>query len=278
MSEEKGPGRKVNRRTMLKSLGAATAFPTAGVAVSSARSGPSFDEVLEQSHRVLQAKGPEKQHEFLRNRGVGTAMKSTTYRMPTHTSDGGMSTQTLVESEISLTFSLFDDCGFNGYPDGTYVAELSWNYDATWDDYGDPPMDYVGIGWDDNTWYYEDNNVDDMYDNSDYVNYISGTSGNGPAWEIDDEYTLDNGYAFDGQDNYFVGVHLVWNGTESEKSNKTISASYSHTWSGVTVNSVGVSYPGGVSVGVSNENYEWNKGRDDNGNFLRLGYNEVSGC
>lgn len=262
---------------MLKSLGAATALTTAGVSVGSARGGPSFEKILEQSHRILEAKGPEKQHQFLRNRGVGTAMDSATYNMPSHASDGP-STQTLVEHEISLTFSLFNDCGFNGYPDGTYVAELSWEYDASFDDYGDPPMDHVGIGWDNNTWYYEDNNTSDMYDNSDYVNYKSGTSGRGPAWEINDDYTLDNGYAFDGQDHYFVGVHLVWNGTESEKNNKTISASYSHTWSNVNINSVSVSYPGGVSVGVSNEDKEWNKGRDDSGEFLRLGYNEVSGC
>lgn len=278
MSEENKSGRKANRRNVLKSIGAATALSTAGVSISSARSGRSFEKILEASHRVLNAKGPEKQHEFLRNHGVGTAKRSITYDMPSHGSNDGMSTQTLDTSEITLTFSLFNDCGFNGSGDGTYVAELNWEYNPSFDDSGDLPLDHVGIGWDDNTWYYETNSTSDMYDNSDYVSYKSGTSGQGPAWEVQDRWTIDNGTRYDGQDNYFVGVHLVWNGADSLKDNRTIAASYSHAWSDVTISGVSVSYPAGVSVSVSNEEKEWNKGRDDNGNFLRLRYNDISGC
>jgi len=134
--------------------------------VSSARSKPGLEEIVKQSHNVLQAEGPEKQQEYLRNRSIAIGRKSATYTMPTaEGSSDEPSTQLLTENEISLNFSVYTDC-----------------------------------------------------------------------------------------------------------------ISYSHTWSNVNITGVGVSYPGGVSVSVSNENNEWNKGRDDDGNFLRLSYDELTGC
>lgn len=277
MSEENDSGRKANRRTVLKSLGAATALSTAGVSVSGARGKPTLRERVDQSHRILQAAGPEKQHEFLRNHGVATAKKSTTAEMPVETSDGP-STEVLTTGEITLTFSLYNDCGYYGYADGTHIAELTWEYNASFDDWGASPKDYVGIGWDDNTWYYEDNNESDMDSNSSYVNYKTGTSGEGPVWEIRDEATLDNGYEFDGQDFYWVNVDIDWTGPDYLMDNRTIAASYCHTWSDVKITGVGVSYPAGVSVSVGNENEEWTKDTNDDGDFLRLRYNDLGGC
>ena len=264
---------------MLKSLGAATTLSTVGVSVSGARDEPSFRETLKQSHRVLQAAGPKKQHEFLQNRGIATATDSATHKLCGPTQGGNdPSTQTLVESEISLWFSLYYDCGTGTYPNGTYIAELTWEYDPTWDDVGDNPMDYVGIGWDDNTWYYEDNNLDDMYvSHPNYINHYGGSSGYGPAWEVDDRYTLDDAWT-DEHLYFFTGVHLDWNGSDSLKDNRTIAASYSHTWNSVTINSVSVGYPYGVSVGVGNEEKEWTKDTNDSGTFLRLRYNDIEGC
>lgn len=276
MSREKDSNRTTSRRTVLKSLGAATVLSAGSATVTGARGKPTLREIVDQSHRVLQAAGPEKQHQYLRNRGVATAKKSTTTKMP-HTAEGP-STEVLTTSEITLTFSLYHDCGSYGSPDGTHIAELTWEYSPSADDWGSSPKDYAGIAWDNNTWYYEDNNTGDMDSNSEYVSYKSGTSGEGPVWEIRDEATIDNGYEFDGQDFYWVNVDIDWTGTDDLKDNRTIAASYCHTWSDVTINGVGVSYPEGVSVTVANENKEWTKDTNDNGEFLRLRYNDLGYC
>lgn len=260
---------------MLKSLGAATALSTVGVPVSATGGEPTLEEIVDRSHRVLQAAGPEKQHEFLRNRGVGTAMDSATWQVPTGTNDG-VSIEWLSMAEISLSFSLYTDCSSSGYANGTYIAELSWQYDASIDDWGASPDDFVGIAWDENTWYYEDNNLSDIDENSGQIEYYSGSSGEGPAWSVYDEATIDNGYEFDGQDYYWVNVDIVWTGQDHEMDNKTIAASYSHTWSDVTITGVGVSYPAGVTVSVSNETQEWTKDYNNEGDFLRLSHDEVT--
>lgn len=262
---------------MLKSLGAATAFSTVGVSVSRAQSRPSLDKRIEQSHRVLQAAGPEKQHKFLRKHGVATAMDSGSMSVPSGASDGP-STQTLDTHEITLTFSLYTDCETydSGVTagDGTYIAEMTWEYDETVDDYGDAPKDYVGIGWDNNTWYYEDNNTSDVDSYSNNVSYY-GDEGRGPAWEVADGAILDGA---DGDTVYWANVDLVWNGTDNQKDNRTIAASYTHTWDEVGIDSVSVSYPAGVSLTVSNEDKKWYKNYNDNGDFLKLRFNDLHGC
>lgn len=264
--------RTMNRRSTLKALGASVMAAAVGTGTVNATGKPDYRRLIEQSHKVLQATNSvDKQHQFLLNRGIGTAVESTTLEF----SHSGPSAQYLTAKETSLWFSLFSDCTTDGYPDGTYTAELVWEYDPDDFETGHAPLDYSGIGWRSGSWDYETNTLDDLYNSDpDWISYKGGTSGNGPAWEVDD-----NGTVSASQDNtrqFYTGVHLNWTG--DSPSETTISASYSHTWNNVTVSGVSVGYPFGVSVTVSNENEEWTKDYNDSGEFLRLSKYDAEGC
>jgi hypothetical protein len=268
---------KKNRRSVLKSLGAVAAFSTVGVSGSRAQRGPSLRKKVEQSHRILQNHDVNKQHDFLRNRGIATAVDKTNMTVPEESNDG-ISTQTLVKDEISLSFSLFTDCKYYDSGiyagDGTWIAELSWEYNESSDDFGDDPLDYVGIGWDNNTWNYEDGNTSDVDSSSSNIQRHSAP-GNGQAWDVADGAILDGS---DDSTTHWTNVDVKWNGDDSEKDNSTISAGYTHTWSQVTVDGISVGFPAGVSVSVKDESKSWYKHYEDNGDYMELTYNDASGC
>jgi len=98
------------------------------------------------------------------------------------------------------------------------------------------------------------------------VNFYGGSSGGGPIWEINDVETIYEGWENDKV--FYAGVDMNWKGSDPDA--RTISASYSHTWSDVTVNSVSIGYPAGVSVAVGSEDKRYTKGTNDSGDFLRL--------
>ncbi|WP_128478428.1 hypothetical protein [Halorussus pelagicus] len=275
MSEEKNCSGKLNRRTTLKSIGGGLTLAAIGVPTVSARSERSYRETIEQSHQILKdTDSVEKQHKFLRNRGVGTAKSSALLEV--EKVDSGASTQVVETEETSLWFSLYNDCTSTGYPDGTFTAELTWEYDPDFSETGYSPKDYAGIGWRSGSWDYETNNTDDLYSSDpDWIYYDQGSSSMGPAWVVEDWKTI---YA--SQDNtrkFTAGVHLDWTG--DSPSEKTISASYSHTWSNVTISGVGTGYPGGVTVQVADNSEEWTKDTNDSGDFLRLSKNDsIDNC
>jgi len=266
-----------NRRSVLKSLGGIAAFSTAGVSVSRAERGLSLRKKVEQSHRILQKHDVDKQHEFLRNRGVATAVDKDTMRVPAKSSDG-ISSQTLVSDEISLSFSLFTDCKYfdSGIyaGDGTWIAELSWTYYESTDDLGDDPLDYVGIGWDNDTWYYEDNNTSDVESSSSHIQRYS-CPGKGEVWQIEDGALLDGS---SGGTTYWTNIDVKWNGTDSEKSNRTICANYVHTWSQISTGDISVGFPSGVTMSFSDKDKKWYKNTEDDGDYMRLRYNDAISC
>lgn len=254
-----------SRRRFLSKVGAATVV---GVPTAAAQSGTakslSYQEKLDKSHKILQATNSvEKQHKFLRNRGVGITSESTEMGL---NSGDGVSVQEVSSEDLSLTFSLYTEC--DGREVTGFTAELTWEYNNQYyEASGYPPNDYVGIAWDDGSWYYANNNVnEDLYSNSPYVNYYSGSSGGGPVWEVDDVETIYEGWENDKL--FYTGVDMSWEGSEPD--DRTIAASYSHTWSDVTVKNVSVGFPAGVSVAVGSEDKRYTKDTSDSGDFLRL--------
>jgi hypothetical protein len=188
--------------------------------------------------------------------------------------DDGITTEDVDIKDLSLTFTLYSGCSGSGYQ-GEYSAEVTWEYTPKYyEASGYQPNDYVGIAWDGNSWYYANNNKDDLYDNSQEVNYLSGSSSQGPGWEIDDTDAIYDSWNSDKI--FYAGVYMDWKG--SDRSVKTLAASYSHTYSGVKITSVGVSYPSGITVSVSNESNKYTKDTNDDGDFLKLSNNEAEGC
>lgn len=277
MGENNPSKRLMKRRTVLQALGSTTALSTTGIHRASAKSGPSYKEILEQSHRILEKRGVDQQHDFLQNHGIGTVKETTTKTVSQ--ANKGISTQALTKSQISLSFSLFNDCNqesMNEYPNGTYVAELSWEYDYPIGFGGERPLDFVGIGWDGNTWYYENNSTNDSYSNwGDFIQYYGRSSGQGPAWSVKD-WNLAHPLAEE-TDTCWVGVNLNWLSSEEEKDKPTIAASYTHTWEDLEITGVDVSYPAGVSVSARNKEDEWDKDTDGD-KYLELGYKDIEGC
>lgn len=271
MSDSSTSSSKRTRRSLLGVMAGTAGYSFTGLSVSARKSNPTFAQLLEKSHKILENVGVQKQHKFLRKNGVSTALESISGSFPPQAQDG-ISTQNITTGEIQLWFSLFKDCD-GRLPDGTFTAEFTWEYGDNASPYGINPMDYAGIGWDENTWYYETNNKDDIYTSSDSISFVDGSSGEGPLFKLDDEQLV-----FNSENTYYVGTQLTWNGTEDEKSNRTLAASYEHTWDSVKITGLGVSYPEGATITVGDETNSWNYGRDQDGNFLRLRYDQADGC
>lgn len=230
--------------------------------------GPSFDKLVEISRRIREKTGStQRQHEFLRNHGVGTALETDTLRLG---QSGGVGTQELSEDQISLYFSLYSDCNSDGYADGTYKLEFAWDYSA-FTSSGEKSHDFVGIAWKNGTWEYETANTDDLTTSDSYISYEGGSSTSGPAFNIDDWNPFIQEY------NY-VSVDVNWVGDQDEQDIDTVSASYTHTYNEVNIDSVGVSFPAGVSVTVSDDSKSWSKDTEDNGDFTQLALSDATGC
>lgn len=241
-------------------MGASAAVLGSGVVGATPGEGRGLREIIRRGHRVFDAtQDTERYFEFLRNRSIGVATESGTMQIQKKT-DGDVGTQAYYTDEISLTFGLYGACDSSG----TFTTELIWNYETNRNpnvNYGEPPLDYIGIGWRDGAWDYETDNLDDLFTSSSEIEYIGGSSPEGPGWEFG-EYDLDHSRG------YYAGVHINWIGDEPHED--TLSASYSHTWDDVEITGVSVGYPAGVSVSVSDVDKEFTKDYTDSGDFLRL--------
>lgn len=247
----------MSRRSVLKTTGLGLGSIVGGSGgVSAANDEGRRDELLEKSHKILMNTGSvEKQHKFLRNKGFSTKMDQQSYAVPR---SDGVSTQSFDRDDLDITMSLFKDCR----GDGNYTAELTWDYKYNWDDIGSDPWDVAGIGWEEGYWDYESYDLaESTYTGGDItVQYRDGTSGSGPGFNVADVDSTDG-------DRGYCGVNLVPLGDYSIEE-RILQGAYSHTWESVTIDSVSVAYPYGVSVSVTDESYEWKTDTEIDGTTL----------
>lgn len=268
MRDQPNEETNLSRRAVLQTAGASTVVLGSNVVGATRAEDPGLREIVEQGHQLLDAtQDLQRYFEFLRNRGVGVAKERGTMEITKQTADDA-GTQRYYTDEISLTFGLYSDCNSNGNPDGTYSTELFWEYETTYN-FGELPLDYMGIAWRDGAWDYETDSLDDLFTSSSEIEYIGGSSPEGPGWEFG-EYNLDP------SEIHYAGVHIDWIGDEPDED--TLSASYSHTWKDVEVTGVSVSYPAGISVSVSDVDKEFTKDYNDDGEFLRLSKYDATTC
>ncbi|MFC6731692.1 hypothetical protein [Haladaptatus sp. GCM10025893] len=173
------------------------------------------------------------------------------------------------DNDLDISCYLWHNC-----PKGEYYAELIWTYNWEWDDSGQKPNDRVGIGYENQWWDFESYNVSETTETSTYVTPNENEFGDGPSFEVDDYYI-----GWDGAENdqHWAGVYLepVGNYTSDER---RIQGGYSHIWNNVSIDSVSIGYPWGVSVSVSDSRYEWRTTTDDSGNLLRVRQEDSNYC
>ena len=256
VDRHRNPRRSTDRRSFLRTVGVGAAGLTAFSGVTRAEE-PTRDEIMEQSYHILEKTGDsEKRRKYLRNHGFGTATDRHQFSFP----QKGPGKQTNLETDdLDIEINLFVD------RDGVYTADLTWYYEwGSWGDSGDPPVDIAGVGWDSDWWDYEDYNLEESTHNSgDGVSYRDGTSGSGPAFDVDD-YNLFR-YGDDGP--HYFSVDIVPKG-DYESDERRIQGAYSHTWESVDINGVSVGYPSGVSVTVGNSSKEWTTDTEKDGSTL----------
>lgn len=266
---------KSSRRKLLKSIGAAT-IAIGGVSTSSSaanrRGKQDPSKIVDQSFVVREKTGSRKKwKQFLVNRGFSVGSKHVKLSFPAHGSgesnDGGVGTQEIAYEDLDAWISMVHYCSSN-----YYYSELSWQYlqeVCCPHSVGEDPVDVVGIGFESDKWEYRTGSLDDLKSSS-YVSYRSGTSGSGPGFNVDDDQIYIDGQT---DSTFYAGVELEPIGNYTQPQRK-VQAAYSHTYD-VSILDVGVGYPFGVSVDVDNENREWVRDTDQNGNFLRIAQDEA---
>lgn len=256
------PGKdRFDRRSYLKAAGA---LSFAGIpSVAQAKSKSDFRRTIEHSLRVKEATNSiDKWHAFLRQRGIDVRSMTRRYQMPAKNS-GEIGTQHWYPDELDITITI----SASGCTGDEYYVDLTWSYiNDTSDGHvgGELPVDIAGLYWDPNWWDLTSNDTSQSLTSSDYVWYRDGSfDGDGPAFNVDDLSI----YAHDETDIWYCGAYLIPLG-DYTASERRVYAEYSHTWNDVSIDSVSVSYPAGLSVSVSNETYEWTTDTEKDGSTL----------
>jgi hypothetical protein len=262
----------IGRRTYLRTAATGLAG-TAGFA-STAAGKRDGKEIVEQSLRVKDATNSiDRWHEYLRDRGFGVASDSHRFAIDV---DGPSTDHYKDQKFLDITITLSIDCSY----DGTYYTDLSWTYeeDGAWlhDAAGAPPVDIAGIGYHIDWWDLESYTISETTSMSEYVSYRDGTAdGTGPGFEMDDDAMS---YYGDDDDIHWCGLYIEPIG-DYDSDERRLQGGYTHTWKEVTIDSVSVSYPGGVSVSVSDETKSWDTDTEQDGDtLLRLRQSDAYGC
>lgn len=271
--------RSLSRRAALKATAVSIPTVTGATGLAAADDDRTYRERLYDSHKVLQNAGPDAQEKYLKKHGIGVSrVKGRVALSPDQSSnDDGVSTQDsnfTAGDDATFTFSLYKDCTYYGSHDGTYTAELQWNYEEG-EFLDDAPEDVAAITWN-KGWDYDD--YDDFYYTShDDITYRSGTSGNGPAFDVVDVNDQSRtGY-------WWCGTHIEPVGDYSNEE-RILAAAYTHTWTvdgDPYIDSVSVSYPPGISISFKNEDDEAREktiDRDASGELFRENQAQAEDC
>lgn len=267
---------ELSRRMALKASAASIGTMAGATSIAAAAPDRSYRERIYASHKVLENRGPEAQKEFLQNHGIGVTRQSGTAALRPTNNDGPSTQDSNFSAgdDATFYFSLYTDCDSNGYPDGTYTAEFAWDYDEG-EFLDDDPLDVAAITWN-KGWDYDD--YDDFYYTShDDVSYRSGTSGEGPAFNVRDVMDQSRtGW-------WYCGTHIEPIG-DYDYDERILAAAYTHTWTvegEPYIDSVGVSYPPGISISFKDSDDEAREktiDRDSSGELFRESQSDASSC
>lgn len=227
------------------------AAPAVGATTESEKS---LEDHIQQSHEMLEGGASlEERETYLENENITSDKSQQTFKIQREDS---VSPQSFDSDELDITAYLWHSCD-----DGEYYAELVWDYEWDVGSYGAPPNDRVGIGFNSEWWDYSSYSISDTTETSNLVTPNESEFGSGPAFLVNDDDVPDE------NNQYWAGVYLdaVGDYTEDER---RIQGGYSHLWEGVSVDSVSVSYPVGVSVSVSDHTYEWTTPTEQDGDTL----------
>ncbi|MDZ7746726.1 MAG: twin-arginine translocation signal domain-containing protein [Halobacteriales archaeon] len=271
-------GRNKTRRDVIKSAGIAGAVLATGSGVSSAQSNgqPSYQELIEESQRILETRGMDARDEFLANRGFSNSRQTITVGDPTSSDDEPtVSPQqvdcidpTNCDGDISLSLGI----SYYRYSN-VYYVDLSARFRYEWypvgvsDNYYGPetPADGFGLTWERDHFQlsnYEPGSTSpaNVMSEGSFVDWDNGSwNREGTGFTLDDrglckDTGTTGGSRFSSSKQWSNwtsgGVTLDlgpdWTGGD------TIRGLYSYTWNESNTNvSVSVGYPRTISVTAS---------------------------
>lgn len=251
MPEKKN--RRIGRRSVLKTVGAG--FGAVSI-VGSAHAEQSPWDVYRQSLKLKNETGSvETWRNFLRDNGHEVATNRTENKAKLSSDDGDVSTQRYYDTNITFDLTLTELC------DSVYVADLTWEYDPLAEDdirTPDLPKDQAALYWDTTKWkphgdqnYYSSNIGTDNRNVEDYgYTLLRGDTppSNGIKFDVLAHHAANIGDIADGI--FFIGQQIEPIGDYSEDA-RDVSAQYAINYSGGSIDSVGLSYPQGLTVNAS---------------------------
>lgn len=248
-------GKKMGRRNVLKTLGAAVIVP--GIAtVGSAQSG--FEQHLEEARRLRRQKQDNDRFvSFLRKKGYGVSSNTVT-ETHTHNSGGDLSTQKLSSSDLSASINIVADhihCDPDPY---RIYAEyyFDWSVDSG---FGEPEKDLFSFAWPADAFQYRE----DSQQSSSNVSFDTrGNQLNGISFKFDDTglYGGDHEVGYGG---CYISKESGWSDST------TFAGKYIHTYQSSEICGVSFSSDGEMSFTLCNE------GEKDAMGHTQTDYSEV---
>jgi len=248
--------------------------PTSGAL---AASDDEFKRKIEESHRVRRStQDIYRWLDYLETRGIygDTVQRRYTIRKD-NVDDSSSSAKSKYartrdhaqyeEDDLVINITLVHDCDRRDY-----YGELYWKYDGDSFDYGEDPLDAIGIFYKDSWWKLRYNNIYDTTETSTDVEPEEdwGFDFEGPGYSMDDE----SAQGGDDKENnsYYAGVYIVPRDDDVDAEDREINGRYAHTWESVDIEAVSVGYPSGLAVKLSDNDKKWKTKTDRDGNLLRI--------
>lgn len=231
-------------------MSAATLTVASGVGTAQ----PGFREAIEQAQLVRDRTGSHELYlKYLHNQGFEVANRSQQYAVPVRPADeDDVSAQELDDGNLSVELTLvynYFHCSLQNI-----YSEYSWDWNNT-DSFGEPPKDYVSMGWPTDHYTYESETHGDRVNHFDRDN-----NGGASVWEYEDE-PLGTGWGDEESHSSYAGCYVTKSSTNEDRH---IGAKYRHTWENIEL--TGWSYtmgPDGETTWApefSSVEYVWNDG------------------
>ena len=232
----------INRRSFLKTAGASAATLTTMTGVGSAE--PGFHETIERAQLIRNKTGSQEAFlKYIRKHGYEAVNKRYQYS-PQSASSDGISTQKLNDGNLTVDLVLvyrYFHCSLE-----EIYTEYSWDWNNT-DSYGEPPKDYVSLGWPTDHYDYQGETH-----GADVSLFDRSNSLNGAIWDYEDNQlgSGDSDYAY-------AGCYLKETTTDQDRH---VGGKYRHTFQDVEVSGWGFGSDGSVSVSFSPVDKVWRSG------------------
>lgn len=270
----------LNRRTVLKMSGVSLAGIGVSTSGTLAAGEDEFKRKIEESQRVKQStQDVYRWLDYLETKGIYGDTVQRRYTIRENNGNNSLSgaeskyagttnesQDPYEEEDLVINISLVYDCDR-----GDYYAELTWSYDGESFDYGQDPLDAVGMFYKENWWKLR---YDNIYDTTSTSTDVApeedwGFDFEGPGYSMNDySAQLDDDNMESRQ--YYAGVYIVPRDEDVDPEDREINGRYAHTWDNVDIESVSVGYPSGLAVKLSNNDKKWKTKDDDDGDLLRI--------